>query len=60
MTTKTAEELAKLLVETRAELRATRFTAAGARAKDSSSLKKLRATVARIMTAQRLHAHKTI
>ena len=50
MTTKSTEELAKLLVDTRTELRAVRFTAAGARAKDSTAPKKLRATIARILT----------
>jgi ribosomal protein L29 len=52
MTTKTTEELSKLLVETRTELRTQRFAAAGARAKDSNTPKKLRATVARILTEQ--------
>ncbi len=59
MTTKTDMELAKLLVDTRAERRTVRFSAAGARAKDSNSPKKLRATVARVRTEQRsreLHA----
>lgn len=58
MTTKTAEELAKLLVETRAELRTQRFAAAGARAKDSNTPKKLRQTVARILTEQHARAMK--
>ncbi|HUY05193.1 MAG TPA: 50S ribosomal protein L29 [Candidatus Paceibacterota bacterium] len=53
MTTKTNQELAKLLADTRAELRTERFSAAGARAKDSNSPKKLRATVARVLTEQR-------
>lgn len=58
MTTKTEQELAKLLVETRAELRTQRFAAAGARAKDSNTPKKLRATVARILTEQHARAFK--
>ena len=53
MTTKTDQELAKLLADTRAELRTERFSAAGARAKDSNSPKKLRAIVARVRTEQR-------
>jgi ribosomal protein L29 len=56
MTTKTEQELAKLLVDTRAELRTVRFSAAGARAKDSNAPKKLRATVARILTEQHARA----
>ncbi len=52
MTTKTDQELKKLLAETRAKLREVRFTAAGARAKDSDAPKKLRATIARILTEQ--------
>lgn len=53
MTTKTDQELVKLLADTRAELRTERFSAAGARAKDSNSPKKLRARVARVLTEQR-------
>ena len=53
MTTKTDQELLKLLADTRAELRTERFSAAGARAKDSNAPKKLRAIVARILTEQR-------
>ena len=52
MTTKTDQELAKLLADTRAELRTQRFAAAGARAKDSNAPKKLRAIVARTLTEQ--------
>ncbi len=52
MTTKTDTELTKLLTDTRATLRAERFAAAGARPKDTNSPKKLRATVARILTEQ--------
>ncbi len=57
MTKKTGEELAKLLVETRAAIRAERFAAAGARPKDPSAHSKLRKTVARILTES--HARKT-
>lgn len=60
MTTKTEQELTKLLVETRAELRTQRFAAAGARAKDSNTPKKLRATVARVLTEQHARALKAI
>ncbi|CAN5761283.1 hypothetical protein BH11PAT2_BH11PAT2_02890 [soil metagenome] len=52
LTEKEPAELVKMLVESREELRATRFAAAGARAKDSSILKKNRATVARVLTEQ--------
>lgn len=52
MTTKTDQELTKLLVDTRALLRTERFAATGARAKDSNSSKKLRAVVARVLTEQ--------
>ena len=50
MTKKTGEELNKLLAETRAELRHERFAAAGARAKDPNLAKKLRKTIARVLT----------
>jgi len=50
MATKTDQELVKLLVETRIALRNERFSAAGARAKDPNAPKKLRATIARILT----------
>lgn len=53
MMTKTDTELAKLLADTRAELRTERFAAAGARPKDSNSPKKLRAAIARIHTELR-------
>lgn len=53
MTTKTDQELSKLLTETRATLRGERFSAAGARAKDSNSPRKLRKTIARALTEQR-------
>ncbi len=47
-------ELAKLLVETRDRLRTERFAAAGARPKDTNAPRKLRKTVARILTEQRV------
>ena len=52
MNTKTDHELSKLLTDTREQLRAERFSAAGARAKDSNAPRKLRTTVARILTEQ--------
>lgn len=58
MTKKTDQELKKLLADTRAELRTVRFAAAGARAKDSDASRKLRATIARILTEQHARAFK--
>ncbi len=52
MTTKTDQELAKLLADTRAAFREVRFAAAGARAKDPNAAKKSRATIARIRSEQ--------
>jgi ribosomal protein L29 len=52
MTTKTDQELSKLLTETRATLRTERFSAAGARAKDSNAPRKLSTIIARILTEQ--------
>ena len=52
MTMKTDQELSGLLSETRAALRAERFAAAGARPKDSNAPRKLRVTIARILTEQ--------
>jgi ribosomal protein L29 len=52
MTTKTDQELIALLEDTRGALRSERFAAAGARAKDSNSPKKLRATIARTLSEQ--------
>lgn len=59
MTTKSDQELAKLLADTRASLRSERFAAAGARAKDSTAAKNFRATIARILTEQHARAMKT-
>ena len=53
MTTKTDQELVKLLADTRATLRTERFSAAGARAKESNAPRKLRVTIARALTEQR-------
>ncbi len=53
MTKKTDQELLTLLTEVRAKLRSERFSAAGSRPADSDSPKKLRATVARVLTEQR-------
>lgn len=50
MTTKTDQELSKLLSDTRAALRTERFSAAGARAKDSNSPRKFRTMIARVLT----------
>ena len=47
---KNPEELTKILKEKREELRGLRFSAAGARAKDSSLMAKTRKDVARMLT----------
>lgn len=60
MTSKTDQELLKLLALTRATLRTERFAAAGARAKDSNLAKNLRAVVARIHTEQHARTFKAI
>jgi ribosomal protein L29 len=60
MTTKTDQELTKLLVDTRALLRTERFSARGARAKDSNAPGKLRHTIARVLTEKRARALKTV
>ena len=52
MTTKTDQELIKLLTDTRATLRTERFSAAGARAKNQNHLGQMRKTVARALTEQ--------
>lgn len=56
MATRTDAELAKLLADTRAALRAERFSAAGARAKESNAPRKFRKTIARVLTEQRQRA----
>jgi len=60
MATKTEQELAKLLADTRIQLRTERFSAAGARAKDSNSPKKLRAVIARVLTEQSARALRSL
>lgn len=52
MTTKTDQELAQLLSDTRETLRSERFSAAGARAKNPNHLGLLRKVVARVLTEQ--------
>lgn len=59
MTTKTDQELIKLLTDTRETLRTERFSAAGARAKESNSPRKLRAVIARALTEQHARVLKT-
>jgi ribosomal protein L29 len=51
-------ELDILLAETRATLRAERFAAAGARPKDSNAPRKMRKTIARILTEQHARARR--
>lgn len=60
MTTKTDTELSKLLTDTRAELRAERFSAAGARAKDSNVKGQLRTKIARVLTEQHARVLKAM
>lgn len=52
MTTKTDIELTKLLADARADLRAERFSAAGARAKDPNAKNTFRKVIARALTEQ--------
>jgi ribosomal protein L29 len=52
MTTKTDQELSTLLTETRAAIRTERFSAAGARAKESNMHGKMRRVIARVLTEQ--------
>jgi ribosomal protein L29 len=59
MTTKTDQELMKILTDTRAELRTERFSAAGARAKESNAPRKLRKNIARVLTEQHARSRKT-
>lgn len=59
MTTKTDHELSELLSKTRETLRSERFSAAGARAKDSNAPQKHRKTIARVLTEQHIRAQKT-
>ncbi len=52
-------ELGKLLGDTRKDLYAHRFAAAGARPKDTNALKKARRTIARVLTEQGARASIT-
>lgn len=52
-------ELTKLVTETREKLRMERFAAAGARPKESNAPRKLRVTIARILTEQTARSRKT-
>lgn len=56
MTTKTDQELTKLLTDTRVELRTERFSAAGARAKNPNAKGNLRKSIARVLTEQTARA----
>jgi ribosomal protein L29 len=58
MKAKSDQELAKLLADTREGLRAERVAAAGARAKESNAPRKLRRTIARVLTEQ--HTRHTV
>ncbi len=53
MKNKTVNELATFIADTRAVLRTERFSAAGARAKDSNVAGKLRKNIARALTEER-------
>ena len=56
---KSAEDLMKLLVEKREELRKLRFSTVSRSVKDTSEPRQLRAQIARIMTEMGLRAKKT-
>jgi len=58
MKEKADAELLKVLADTRAALRTERFSAAGARAKESNAPKKLRAIIARILTERSVRARR--
>lgn len=60
MAMKTDQELSNILAETRAMLRTERFSAAGARAKDPNAARRLRATIARVLTEQHIRVLKAI
>lgn len=60
MKTKTDHELIKLLTDTRETLRAERFAAAGARAKNPNHLGQLRKVIARALTEQRTRVLKVV
>ena len=52
MTTKTDQELIKLLTDTRETLRQERFSAAGARSKNPNAKREHRVAIARVLTEQ--------
>lgn len=56
MKIRTDGELVKLLSDTRETLRAERFSAAGARAKNPNHLGQMRKIVARVLTEQSIRA----
>jgi ribosomal protein L29 len=56
---KTDQELKQLVSDARGALRTERFSAAGARAKDSNGPKKLRKQIARILTEQHTRVQKS-
>jgi ribosomal protein L29 len=58
LTEQNPEQLVKMLKEKREELRSLRFSAAGARAKDSNAPAKTRRDIARILTEQGNRAKK--
>jgi ribosomal protein L29 len=58
LTEKNPVELTKLLKEKREELRGLRFSAAGARPKDSNAPKKTRKEIARVLTEMGNRAKK--
>lgn len=58
LTEKSPAELTTMLKEKREELRSLRFSAAGARAKDSNAPSKTRRDIARILTEQGNRAKK--
>ncbi|MDO8593572.1 MAG: 50S ribosomal protein L29 [bacterium] len=60
MTTKTDQELIKLLADTRETLRTERFSAAGARAKNPNAKRSHRVAIARVLTEQRAREMKTV
>ena len=60
MTTKTDNELIKLLADTRATLRTERFSAAGARAKNPNAKRIHRVEIARVLTEQSARALRSL
>ena len=60
MTTRTDQELSKLLADTRAQLHTERFAKAGARSKDSNASRKLRRDIARVLTEQHTRGTRSV